>query len=243
MSKHDAKIAAKKFINKHFPDCQGALLAGSVVRGEATNTSDLDIVVFDSQYSSSYRESFVEFDWPIEVFVHNLQSYQVFFQLDVERARPSMPRMVSEGLVLKDSSGLIDTIKKEAAALLAAGPKCWTATVIEQKRYFLTDTLDDFIGSTLREEDLVIANTLAQLTSEFYLRVNGQWEGASKWLIRTLRHYDSAFADRFTLAFDTFYRDSNKEKVIQLVDSMMEPYGGRLFAGFSSGKTTAARSK
>ncbi|QTM98970.1 nucleotidyltransferase domain-containing protein [Sediminibacillus dalangtanensis] len=238
-TKDHPETAAKKFIDKRFPDCQGALLAGSVVRGEATVASDLDIVIFVDHYSGSYRESFVEFDWPIEVFVHNLQSYKEFFLQDMERARPSLPRMVSEGIVLKDSGGLIDSIKKEAAALLAAGPKRWTASVIEQKRYFLTDALDDFIGSNLREEDLVIANTLAQLTSEFYLRVNGQWVGASKWTIRALRHYNPGFADRFALAFDSFYRDSHKEKVIQLVDSVMEPYGGRLFAGFSIGKTAA----
>lgn len=37
--------AATQFILKHYPNCQGALLAGSVVRGEATRTSDLDLVI------------------------------------------------------------------------------------------------------------------------------------------------------------------------------------------------------
>ncbi|HER2162506.1 TPA: nucleotidyltransferase domain-containing protein [Streptococcus pyogenes] len=60
---------------KHFPNCQGALLAGSVVRGEATETSDLDIVVFDKNLSSPYRESLIAFSWAIEVFVNNLTSY------------------------------------------------------------------------------------------------------------------------------------------------------------------------
>ena len=63
--------AAKRFINKQFPSCQGAVLAGSVVRGEETDTSDLDIVVFEKSITSSYRESFIDFGWPIEVFVRN----------------------------------------------------------------------------------------------------------------------------------------------------------------------------
>lgn len=49
--------AAHQFINKHFPNCQGALLAGSVVRGEATETSDLDIIIFDKNICAFYRES------------------------------------------------------------------------------------------------------------------------------------------------------------------------------------------
>ena len=47
--------AAKKFIAKRFPDCQGAVLAGSIVRGEETVTSDLDIVIFDKSIPSSIR--------------------------------------------------------------------------------------------------------------------------------------------------------------------------------------------
>jgi hypothetical protein len=78
IKKLEALEAAKRFISTYFPDCQGALLAGSVVRGEATDTSDLDIVVFDNSIRSAYRESLIEFGWPIEVFVHNFTSYQHF---------------------------------------------------------------------------------------------------------------------------------------------------------------------
>ncbi|RDW17068.1 nucleotidyltransferase domain-containing protein [Oceanobacillus chungangensis] len=99
--------AARKFIENYFPYCDGALLAGSIVRGEATETSDLDIVIFDKTYRSSYRESVIEYDWPIEVFAHNLNSYQDYFESDYKRARPSLPRMVTEGIILKDNGVLL----------------------------------------------------------------------------------------------------------------------------------------
>lgn len=102
--------AAKFFVDKYFPNCQGALLAGSVVRGEATGTSDLDIIIFDEKVLASYRQSLIEYDWPIEVFVHNLNSYKSFFEADYKRARPSLPRMVSEGLIIKDEA-VIEKIK------------------------------------------------------------------------------------------------------------------------------------
>ena len=57
--------AAHQFLNKYFPNCQGALLAGSIVRGEATATSDLDIVILDTN-TSPYRESFVDFGWQLK---------------------------------------------------------------------------------------------------------------------------------------------------------------------------------
>ncbi|MCC3359373.1 nucleotidyltransferase domain-containing protein [Bacillus sp. REN16] len=227
---------AHQFINEHFPNCQGALLAGSVVRGEATETSDLDIVIFDKNLSSSYRESLIDYGWAIEVFVHNLTSYKQFFEMDYERARPSMPRMVSEGIVLKDD-GIIDSIKKEAIDILNKGPEEWSEEIINTKRYFITDALDDFIGCSNRAEELFIANTLAELLSEFVLRTNRQWIGASKWVIRSLRIYDVEFANHFVEAFDIFYKTGNKNQIIQLVDNVLQPFGGQLFNGFSLGKS------
>ncbi|MED3960965.1 nucleotidyltransferase domain-containing protein [Niallia taxi] len=227
--------AAHQFINNHFPNCQGALLAGSVVRGEATETSDLDIVIFDKRLGSSYRESLIDYGWAIEVFAHNLDSYKHFFEMDYKSAKPSMQRMVSEGIILKDA-GIIDSLKKEALAILNNGPEEWSVDTINIKRYFITDTLDDFIGCTKPAEELFIANTLAELLSEFVLRTNRHWIGTSKWLIRSLKDYDEEFANQFFEAFNSFYKTGVKTKIINLSEYVLEPLGGKLFDGFSLGK-------
>jgi len=227
--------AAKKFIAEEFPDCQAALLAGSVVRGEETATSDLDIVVFDEKIESAYRESLIEYGWPIEVFVHNSTSYKAFFKEDCERARPSLPRMVSEGIILVDS-GVLSSIKEEANELLKNGPTVWSIETIEMKRFMITDALDDLIGSTNRAEELFIANTLADAIHEFFLRTNVQWVGASKWIVRALNQFDKNFARTFVQAFDVFYKTGSKDEIITLEDEVLKPYGGRLFEGYSLGK-------
>jgi hypothetical protein len=192
-------------------------------------------VIFDSNLQSAYRESLIVYGWNIEVFVHNLTSFKEFFKSDCERARPSLPKMVSEGIVLKDS-GIMEAIKQEAKDLLAKGPAEWSAETIRIKRYFITDALDDFIGCSMRGEEIFIANTLAELVSEFVMRTNRQWIGTSKWVIRSLRNYDEKFADQFVNAFDIFYKTGHKEKIILMVDEILQPFGGRLFQGFSLGK-------
>jgi hypothetical protein len=227
--------AARKFVMEKFPNCDAALLAGSVVRGEYTSTSDLDIVVFDVNLEGAYRESFRMYGWPIEVFVHNKTSYHDFFKSDCERARPTLPRMVSEGLVLVDT-GIVDLIKREAQELLDEGPALWTAETIELKRYMLTDALDDFLGSTNTAEDIFIANALAEAVHEFFLRTNGQWIGAAKWIVRALSQYDEVFAVEFVRVFELFYKTGSKDGIIELTDKVLQPHGGRLFEGFSLGK-------
>ncbi|WP_342720224.1 nucleotidyltransferase [Sediminibacillus albus] len=150
-----------------------------------------------------------------------------------------MPRMAAEGTILKDTDGFIISVKNEAQRLLDAGPEGWPKDTVDIKRYFITDALEDFLGSSYRAEDLFIAGTLAELISEFYLRTNGQWIGASKWVVRALKRFNGEFADNFVEAFDSFYRTGDKSKIVSLADEVLHPYGGRLFAGFSIGKDQA----
>ncbi|MGN7410286.1 nucleotidyltransferase domain-containing protein [Sporosarcina sp. SAFN-010] len=227
--------AAKNFINNNYPYCQGALLAGSVVRGQETATSDLDIVIFDDSIQTSFRESLIDYGWAIEVFVHNLTSYRNFFEMDYKIAKPSMQRMVFEGIVLKDE-GIIASIKEEAKEILDKGPEKWSEEMIRTKRYFITDVLDDFIGCKNRAEEIFIANTLADQIQEFVLRTNGCWVGSSKWIIRSLKQYDEKFTEKFVQSFDEYYKTGEKRKVVCLCTMVLEPFGGRLFEGFSLGK-------
>lgn len=156
--------------------------------------------------------------------------------MDCKRGRPSLPQLVSEGIALKGKDEIVAELKREANELLNKGPEKWTEETMKQKRYFITDTLDDFIGATKREEELFIANLLADLIHEYVLRVNGQWLGNSKWFIRVLRRYDEKYAEQFVVAFDHFYKTGEKRELVAFVEKTLDQYGGRMFEGFSIGK-------
>lgn len=227
--------AATLFIQDHFPFCQAALLGGSVVRGEETSTSDLDIVVLLEDLTSEYRESLIAHGWPIEVFVHNSETIRHYFEMDRKRARPSLPRMVSEGIPILDHP-IIPVLKEEANKLLRDGPPIWAPETVNMKRYFLSDAIDDFIGSPHRGESLFIANSIAESLHEFVLRTNGHWIGKSKWIIRALNEFDPTFTQEFIQVFEEYYAYGEKESIIKLADSVLDAHGGRLFEGFSIGK-------
>ena len=231
-----AEEAARAFLHDHFPDCLAAFLAGSAIRGEATPTSDLDIVILTEKENAPYRESFEDYGWPIEAFVHTTSSYRDFFSRDVARRRPSLPLMCAEGLILKDTEGLAENLKEEAKALLAEGPPPLPKEALDGSRYALTNLLDDFIGARSRAEALFIAADLVNATAEFVQDVHGHWRGLGKWNLRRLRELDGDTAEQFVFALEGFYRREDRALLAEFVEGILTAHGGRLFAGYSAGK-------
>ncbi len=108
-----AMEAAKSIITSQFPDCDVASTGGSVARGEATKTSDLDIVIVDQSLTSCYRESFYSNGWPVEVFVHNFETLKTFFKIDCDRGRPSLPQLVCRRYCIKRENEIVEKLKAE----------------------------------------------------------------------------------------------------------------------------------
>ena len=232
----DALEAAQRFVEQAFPECDAAFLAGSIVRGEATATSDLDMVIVTKEVRAAYRESLYADGWPTEVFVHTHTSYREFFASDIQRRRPSLPRMCAEGIILRDHEGVAQRLKKEARELLEQGPQPLSKEEITQLRYALTDNLDDFIGSVRQGESFFIANEVAELSSELMLSYHGQWIGKGKWVLRALHAFDPRLAQRLTSALETFFQQGSKDDLINFAQEALDLVGGRLFEGYSSGK-------
>ncbi|WP_082892748.1 nucleotidyltransferase domain-containing protein [Rossellomorea aquimaris] len=224
--------AAACFVTESFPKCEFAILAGSASRGEETDSSDLDIVVFQNE-SESYRESLFKYDWRIEVFVHNYQSYLDEFEREREKGRPILGNMISEGKVIKYSPQY-DQIRKNVIVHVSAGPTPLTKEYILASRYFIGDLLDDFVDSKNYEEALITLNNLSLQVPDFVLRLHNQWSGRGKGLTRALHSYDEKMYRDFFYSLNDFYKNGNKDVFVDFVHKMYEPVGGLIFEGYSS---------
>ena len=232
MQRPSAEVAARSFIRERFPDAIAAFLGGSVVTGEATATSDLDVMVVVSREDAPFRESFIQFGWPIEAFVHTPVSYRDFFDRNVKRRRQSLPMLCARGLILADVDGAAQRIKGEATALMEAGPEPATEAELVELRYRVTDLLDDFLGSEVQAEIQWCAFELAQAAADLLLIANRRWLGRSKWVDRALVAYDPAVARQVSAAIRAAVCDGNRDPLAAWVDEVLRPLGGRLFAGF-----------
>ena len=98
----DATEAARAFVNERFPNCLVAFLGGSVVRKEATELSDLDIVIITAEEKPYYNDLLYAFGWPIQVFVHYRDFYKTIFEQEAKNCRPVQALMCFEGDIIKD---------------------------------------------------------------------------------------------------------------------------------------------
>ncbi|WP_303801938.1 nucleotidyltransferase domain-containing protein [Alicyclobacillus macrosporangiidus] len=228
--------AAKRFVTEHFPDCNVAILTGSVARGEETPQSDLDILIVSDTAPSAYIEAFYEYGWLIEVLMHNRESYKKFFEQDRLRGRPSLPHMFATGIVLVDD-GTAASIQQEARALLESGPPAWSARDIQFARFVITNHLLDLEAGLEEVDTLFAVNDLANALHELVLRANGHWIGKGKRIVSAIRDFDPCLAQEFADTFEQFFTSRDVSGVIRFADRILEPYGGRLFAGYSTKQT------
>ncbi len=106
-----------------YPDAVAIFAAGSIVRGEGTPFSDLDLVVVFAELPCAYRESFRFGGYPVEAFVHDPATLEYFF-LDADRSSgvPTLPQMFVEGIEIPGPSEMSRSLKRRAAAVIEAGP-------------------------------------------------------------------------------------------------------------------------
>lgn len=224
--------AARGLWRGRYAGARVIFLAGSVMRGDATPTSDLDIVVVFDSLPNSYREAFVFEGWPVEAFVHDPSTLREFFEMGRKGARPSLINMVLEGLEVPESCGLSAELKREARALYEAGPPPLDEAELRLRRYRLTDWVDDIRFPRSDEELAASGVWLYQDAADFYFRARGLWPAHSKTVPRRLRETDAEFAEEFVAAFDALFKEKQGAPAIALVEKMLKPFGGTLFEGF-----------
>ena len=227
-----ALVSAREFITTEYPNCDLAVLAGSVVRGEGTDTSDLDIVIVTEDEEMPYRKSLIFQKWPIEVFVYNSKSYKKYCQKGVDEARPTLISMIVEGIPIIDKEKNFHLLRREGEEILKQGPPKLTEAEVEHYRYTITALIDDMKGSNDSYESIFVVNKLSFLLAEFIMRTNRRWIGDGKWTYKVLKEFDDDVADSFTEAFTAFYSSGDKDKLVAFTENILAPMGGLLFAGY-----------
>lgn len=231
MSRVNPVEVAKNFVAEKYPDCHVAFVAGSFNRGEETSTSDIDLIVMFSKVEQAWRESINYQGWPVEVFIHDLETIKYFFADDAKSGIPSLANMINEGVVIHEKSNFSAEVKALAKKSLRDGPPVWTEDDRINFRYTVSDLLDDLKDPRTTFEGLAIAAKLHGVLSFFLFRSQRQWAGAGKHIPRQLQKQHPQLFVKWESAFTEAFR-GNFKSLVHLTEMILTENGGYLFDGY-----------
>lgn len=216
-----------------YPEADCLLLAGSVVRGEATATSDLDIVVLYQSLPNAYRDSYHFRGWPVEAFVHDLETLTYFIrEIDAPTGVPSLAAMVNDGVVVSGQTSLSQSAKAFATTELEKGPSPLSEYQINAARYRITDLIEDIKDARNIAEMQATVTVLYEAVADFFFRSQQLWSAKAKTIPRRLEKIDPVFAQHFCNAFAGAFENHTTGGLVTLAEQLLAPYGGFLFDGY-----------
>lgn len=225
MTLHEA--LARRVAEARYPGAAALFWTGSLARGTGSRSSDIDLVVVFDRLDHAWRESFLEEGRLFEVFVHDLDSLDLFFEKDAARGLPVLMDMVTRSVVLR-AGPVADAARGLAERRLAEGPRPWSAAELERSRFIAGDLLEDLRGATDPDEIRIIGALLYPHTLDHLRRSRGLWSGRGKHALRLLREEESEIGPALIAAFEALFARAEPGAVVETVDRIYAPCGGPL---------------
>jgi predicted nucleotidyltransferase len=225
----------EQILNDRYPGADVIFLAGSLLRGEGTPYSDLDLVVIFERLPHAWRESFIFQGYPVEAFVNDPETFNYFIS---EIGRPSgrspLAHMVAEGVEVPGPTEISRLVKRIACDLIAAGPPKLSDEDERKLRYSITNLIDDIRQPRSREELAASGAELYGALANYYFRMNGLWSATNKSIPRTFSKADPNLHSRFREGFEELFARGRSDKVILLAEEILNQHGGFLFDGYKN---------
>lgn len=173
----------------------GIVVAGSIIRGEAGPTSDLDIfVVHGEPWRVRAQKRFAGV--PTEIFVNPPERIRGYFKNEHSAGRPSTAHMFSTGVALPGAEEIVTELVREARESLAR-PIVVTSAELEAKRYAVVDMLDnarDTNDTDPAMTRLLLADAVQQII-EYAFWKRAMFQPRRKDQLRALHEVDPVAVD------------------------------------------------
>jgi len=172
----------------------GMIVSGSIVRGEAGPTSDLDVcVVHDEPWRLRAQRRFAGV--PAELFVNPPAQIRQYFASEHAEGRPATAHMFATGEVLGVPPGaphpVVVELVREAHDWLAR-PLALTPAELTARRYGAVDVLDDardVLGDDPAAAQLLLASAVSSIVAYAFLG-RGQFQPRRKRAVAALAELD-----------------------------------------------------
>lgn len=238
-SRNEPLPTIQKLIKERYKEAKAVFWAGSVLQNQGTYSSDLDLVIVIESLPQAYREAFVYEGWPIDAFIHDLDTLRYFcWKLEASDGRPALINMILHGHEILKPNELSSEAKAIAGEALAKGPDSWSQAQIDKERFFITDILDDIKFPKNKEEQITSAVHLFEPLLQFYFRSKKKWSASGKSLIHLFKAENPDLAKEWIVAFQGLVKTGDDSGIETVVTKILEPHGGYFWDGFKSDAPT-----
>ena len=228
LSADQALALAARVKSARFDDADTLLVAGSVATGNASPTSDVDVLVLYERIECAKRLSFMYDGFVVDAFCHDLETINYFcWEVDRPSGVPVLPIMLSQGIELPPESPLTAIARATGEMVLAAGPLHLPAAELARRRARLASLVDDLVSARSDAERLASASWLYGLLADTELRLANAWSGRGKGLYLALERHDAAMARTYHTAFEALFARGDCAQVHTLIEAFLERSGGR----------------
>ncbi|TFG73790.1 MAG: hypothetical protein E4H27_00065 [Anaerolineales bacterium] len=216
---------AVQFILATVPDVCGILVSGTILRGNPSPSSDLDIYVIHQQ---PWRQRLQR--WfngvPAEIFINPVKKVYEYFTAERGHARPITSHMLHTGFIILALDDNLAELRKQAAVELTRTPDP-TPQQLTITRYLAATRYEDAtdIAQTKPETaDMVLGQAVYAMLHYAFLKANC-YIPRDKDLLMALAGLDAQLAHKIT----AFYRSSTFEERFalaqEIADSTIETRG------------------
>jgi hypothetical protein len=214
------------------PAAHGIIWAGSSLRQEATDASDIDLVVIERELATHSYRSLTRHDGVlVEALVHTPGTIHLHFGREVAGRRPGLLHMCATGAVMFAADGECQRIQDAARATLHAGPPPLDDDELRLRRYRITVQADDLATCADPCVSAILAADLTRDLVELMLLRAGRWGGTPKWLLSDLAGALPAMAHRVRSAHRRAAAGDPVE-LLALAEAELRRAGGRADDGY-----------
>lgn len=229
----------QKLIKERYVEAKAVFWAGSVAANQGTSASDLDLVIVFEKVAHAYREAFIYDGWPIDAFIHDLDTLRYFCgKLEASDGKPALINMILTGREILEPNEFSSEAKTIAEQSSVKGPDSWSQEQMDKERFFITDILDDIKFPKNKEEQIISAVHLFEPLLQFYFRGRKEWAASGKSLIRLFKSENPELAEEWTIAFESLVKTGDSTAVETVARKILAPHGGCLWDGFRSDAPT-----
>ncbi|EHM7982821.1 hypothetical protein MC916_004056 [Elizabethkingia anophelis] len=224
----------KNFVIHKFGKVKNFLISGSSITQDKNDFSDIDIVIFSSDFAIPQNHTVMIENDKVQFMVVPIRRLESIFYDDFTSFKGSFCHMVANSKIAysNEESPFLLNVKNHAKELLKTKKRIVdekNEIKIYQLRFIITNHLLDIKGAKNKEELLFSISELTGCIASLKMILEDQLvRGGGKHKYRALNEFDPDFLQELNVALKSYYTNNDTDPIILFTEQKMELYGGLL---------------